>query len=220
MICPKCQTAFSTSDFEESEEYYIPEDLHYFYLVSHGKCPECSTLLVTVFRGEAEDHPSPSDYASHQIVYPQASSRPVEPEVPESYRKIFTEASLVQNLSPKASAALSRRLLQDIIRNEFQINPSSLSKEIDNFLEKNNLPSYLSEAIDAVRNIGNFAAHPLKDKNTGEIIDVEEGEAEWLLDVLESLFDFAFVQPEKLKERKIKLNKKLKKLGKPPMKTS
>jgi hypothetical protein len=48
--------------------------------------------------------------------------------------------------------------------------------------------------IDAIRNVGNFAAHPLKSTNTGLILDVEPSEAEWPLD------------------------KKLSEAGKPPMK--
>jgi uncharacterized protein Smg (DUF494 family) len=47
---------------------------------------------------------------------------------------------------------------------------------------------------------------------------VETGEAEWNLDVLESLFDFYFVQPANLKKKKDALNLKLKEAGKPPMK--
>jgi hypothetical protein len=74
------------------------------------------------------------------------------------------------------------------------------------------------ESIDAVRNIGNFAAHPQKSTATGEILEVEFGESEWLLDVLESLFDFYFVQPSILKAKRDALNKKLNDAGKPPMK--
>jgi hypothetical protein len=71
------------------------------------------------------------------------------------------------------------------------------------------LPSHLAEAVDAVRNIGNFAAHPIKSTNTGEIVDVEPGEAEWNLEVLEGLFDFYFVQPAILKKKRDALNAKL-----------
>lgn len=85
-------------------------------------------------------------------------------------------------------------------------------------LEAGQLPSFLAEGIDAVRNLGNFAAHPIKSKNTGEIVEVEEGEAEWLLDVLEGLFDFYFVQPAALREKREQLNRKLKDAGKPEMK--
>jgi hypothetical protein len=66
--------------------------------------------------------------------------------------------------------------------------------------------------------VGNFSAHPIKDQLSNEVIDVEPGEAEWSLDVLESLFDFAFVMPERAKERKSAFNKKLNAAGKPPLK--
>lgn len=63
-----------------------------------------------------------------------------------------------------------------------------------------------------------FAAHPNKSLSTGAIVDVEPGEAEWMLDVLEGLFDFYFVQPDILQKKKDALNKKLADAGKPPMK--
>ena len=55
----------------------------------------------------------------------------------------------------------------------------------------------------------------MKSTVTGAIVDVEEGEAEWNLDVLESLFDFYFVQPALTAKRKAVLNQKLKEAGKP-----
>jgi hypothetical protein len=68
-----------------------------------------------------------------------------------------------------------------------------------------------------VRVIGNFAAHQIKSKVTGQIVDVEPHEAEWNLDVLELLFDFYFVQPAVAAKRKAELNKKLKDAGKPEL---
>ncbi len=159
-----------------------------------------------------------SEIHSEEFLYPKFTTRSMEPEVPERYRRDFAEACSVLSLSPKASAALSRRLLQDIIRQDFKITHPNLAQEIEAFINLKDVPSYLAQAVDAVRNIGNFAAHPLKDTNTGEVVEVEMGEAEWLLDVLEALFDFAFVQPKRLAERKRNLNEKLKAVGKPPMK--
>lgn len=60
--------------------------------------------------------------------------------------------------------------------------------------------------------------NPIKSKSSGEVIEVEPGEAEWNLDVLESLFDFYFVQPAELKKKRDALNAKLKAAGKPEMK--
>jgi hypothetical protein len=70
----------------------------------------------------------------------------------------------------------------------------------------------------AIRNIGNLAAHPNKYVHTGEIVNVEPGEAEWLLDVLEELFDITFVQPKITQAKKDKLNQKLSALGHKHMK--
>jgi hypothetical protein len=156
---------------------------------------------------------------SERIFRPKVSGRaPIPPEVPENLAKDYIESCLVLADSPKASAALSRRCLQSLLRDYATVKPSDLSKEIDEVRAKGVLPSHLSESIDAVRNIGNFAAHPAKDKTTGEIVEVEAGEAEWNLDVLEGLFDFYFVQPAATKAKRDALNLKLQAAGKPPLK--
>lgn len=143
---------------------------------------------------------------------------PCPPEVSEKYGEDYKEACLVLSDSPKASAALSRRCLQNILRDVAKVKPATLNDEIDEILKRGDLPSYIADSIDGIRNIGNFAAHPVKSKSSGEIIEIEPGEAEWNLDVLESLFDFYFVQPAKIKSKKDALNKKLKEAGKHPMK--
>src|SRR4030088_3523806 len=103
--------------------------------------------------------------------------------------------------SPKASAALSRRCLQTILREHARVKPQDLSKEIDEVLASKQLPTHLANDIDAVRHYGNFAAHPIKSTSSGEIFSVEPGEAEWQLDLLEGLFDFYFVGPAESKRK-------------------
>lgn len=104
------------------------------------------------------------------------------------------------------------------MREKAGVTKGDLSKEIQQVIDSGKLPSHLSESIDAIRNIGNFAAHPNKSTSSGEIIPVEMGESEWLLDVLEALFDFYFVQPALLKAKRDALNQKLIDAGKPQMK--
>ncbi|NOT04738.1 MAG: DUF4145 domain-containing protein [Anaerolineales bacterium] len=152
-------------------------------------------------------------------IRPFGSNRPPCPqEVPESIALDYREACLVFPFSSKASAALSRRCLQNLLRDAAKVKPSDLSKEIQEVIDSGKLPSQLGDSIDAIRNIGNFAAHPIKGKSTGEIVDVEPEEAEWNLDVLESLFDFYYVQPAKVVKKREALNAKLSEAGKPPMK--
>jgi hypothetical protein len=121
-------------------------------------------------------------------------------------------------VSPKASAAVARRILQDVLENSFQLNARNLERQIESFVARGDVPALLAQRVDAVRKIGNFGAHPLKNTSTGEVLDVEPGEAEWLIGTLEALFDFAFIQPAKLKRQKAKLNEKLAEAGKPPLK--
>ncbi len=120
--------------------------------------------------------------------------------------------------SPKSAAALGRRCLQQLLRDKASTTSKDLADQIQEVLNSKALPSHLSEAIDAIRHIGNFAAHPIKSKSTGEIVPVELGEAEWTLNTLEQLFDFYFDQPAKTQSLRDALNLKLKDAGKPPLK--
>jgi hypothetical protein len=127
------------------------------------------------------------------MIWPRFFQRPPAPdEVPKAIREDYQEAAEVLSISAKASAALSRRCLQAALD--------------------------LAGQLDGVRNVGNFAAHPQKGVNSAEILDVEPGEAEWNLDVLDLLFDFGFVKPTIANRRVAELNEKLKAAGKPEMK--
>lgn len=226
MICPNCNIGIrfeiaGTSQIYDDEQNGKQHDFE----IAHGFCPECSCLIVTIRRGRYfqgdPNNPRTRELTPSEIevIYPQIHTpRKVESEVPEHYKTDFLEACAVMPISSKASAAINRRLLQQVLREEFGIKRKTLAEEIDDFIGKPGVPSHLSQAIDAIRNIGNFAAHPLKNTHTGEVLDVEPGEAEWLIEVIESLFDFIFVQPKRLAQRKAALDSKLASVGKPPMK--
>jgi len=57
------------------------------------------------------------------------------------------------------------------------VKPKNLAGEIQEVLDGEKLSSRLLESLDAVRNIGNFSAHPNKSQSSAEIINVEPGEA-------------------------------------------
>jgi hypothetical protein len=157
--------------------------------------------------------------AQYVLVRPKGISRaPVPEEVPTDIAQDYSEACLVLADSPKASAALSRRCLQNLLRSVASVKPGNLSNEIQQVIDSGKLPSGISDNIDAVRNIGNFAAHPIKSESTGQLVSVEPHEAEWNLEVLESLFDHYYVQPARAKKQRDALNKKLQDAKKPPMK--
>lgn len=103
-----------------------------------------------------------------------------------------------------------------VLREKGGFDQRDLAQQIDQAISSN-LPSHIRDAIDAVRHVGNFAAHPQKN-SAGMIVDVKPGEAEWLLDTIESLLDFYIVEPERLNAKRSALNEKLATIGKPPLK--
>jgi hypothetical protein len=187
------------------------------YLEPAG-CPECGKVVVTAVAVGERGKP---DVTIDVQLWPDGSSRPVPPEVEAEAAGLasdFREAVTVLPKSKKASAALSRRCLQFLLVHKAGAKQKDdLSNQIDHALPS--LPSGLAANVDAIRQVGNFAAHPTKSTATGEIVDVEDGEAEWLLDVLEELFDFYYVAPAQAKAKRDALNAKLAALGKPGLKT-
>ena len=144
------------------------------------------------------------------IVYPKASGRsPVSDDVPREFIADYEEAALILADSPMASAALSRRCLQHILREVAGVKGRNLNAEIQKVIDSNVLPSHLSNSLDMLRNIGNVAAHPTKNEIAGEIVPVDPGEAAWCLDVIELLFDFYFVRPADAERRKQAFQDKL-----------
>ena len=213
MKCPHCLENF----FENWKEEEIDSDKEGTWRIKYCKCPSCKKLIVKlkVLRFGGLKGSSSQEY----LVRPKAISRaPLPSEVPPEFANDYKEACLIIAASPKASAALSRRCLQNILREKAETTKKDLFDQIQEVIDSKKLPSYLSEDLDAVRNIGNFGAHPIKSKRTGEIIEVKPGEAEWNLNILEQLFDFYFVQPEISRKKRENLNKKLKDAGKPQMK--
>lgn len=216
--CPHCgiTVRFTEPDNRSpSGSFKDPKFEHLHTEIVTARCPSCCRPVVgmNVFSRQPNDFV----FRGSRFVYPGTPFRkPIPDNVPKQIRCDYEEAAAVFVDSEKASAALSRRCLQTLLREAAQTKSRDLADQIDEVLSK--LPGYLQQQLDAVRNIGNFAAHPIKSKSTGEIVDVEPGEAEWNLDVLDLLLDFYYIQPRIAQEKRDALNKKLAEAGKPPMK--
>lgn len=182
------------------------------------QCPQCLNVMVEL---EWHEQRVAGNWEAVEMVklYPRRGARAsAAPEVDPAIATDYNEACLVAADSPKAAAALGRRCLQNLLREKAGVKSADLSKEIQQVLDEGHLPSYLADSLDAVRNIGNFAAHPVKSRNSGEVVPVEAGEADWILDTLEALFDFFYVQPVAMERKRAALNEKLEDAGKPALK--
>lgn len=214
--CPHCGRAASafSVDTDVPQSSFSTESADGEFYVDHTVCPGCNRSQIRL----AKRTPFPNR-PIYVMAWPVGgATRAVATEVPQAIAADYQEASAVLSISPKASAALSRRILQAVLSDHLHVKKGNLAQQIDAILETERLPTHLAESIDAVRNIGNFAAHPMKAVHSGEILPVEAGEAEWTLDVLDLLFDYVFVQPALAKEKRAALEKKIAAAGKPELK--
>lgn len=173
-----------------------------------SECPSCKKPIVTA-------KITSSEKTKYSLVHPLNIVRTVPPDVPKEIGEDFLEAAAVLPISEKASAALSRRCLQNLLTDR-GYKEKDLHDQIERAIK--DLPTRIAENLDVIRNIGNYAAHPMKVESSSTIVDVEPEEASWTLDVLEELFDYYYVMPKRAEDKRKKLDEKLKAIGKPKMK--
>ena len=184
------------------------------YSITSHKCPSCKKPIMWINEIQTKNAvDQPNRKLSTTLLFPKHAVKQVPAGVPEWLAADFREAHDTLAISPKASAALSRRCLQNLIRQQEGIVEKSLCAEVDKLLKLKKLPTYLADDLDAIRQVGNFAAHPVKDLSTGEVVDVEAGEAEWTFQVLEELVKFYYVEVPKSKARRDAFNQKIKGTG-------
>jgi hypothetical protein len=224
MKCPHCGIHFhdnwNVEFFKRGNGILQPscENISGYWIYRSAYCPNCRDVTIQMALSDGNQNPR-TDW---QQVYPIGANRgPVPSEVPQEIVQDYVEACNVLPISAKASAALSRRCLQNMLH-AGGYKAKDLAREIDLLLSepdpKKALTHKLRETVDAIRNFGNFSAHPIDDKTTLQVIDVEPHEAEWCLETIEELFEHLYVGPAAAKAKKAALNAKLAAAGKLPAK--
>ena len=120
--------------------------------------------------------------------FPRFSKRmPLDKTVPEPFSADYTEACEVLAISAKSAAALARCVLQGILI-EQGYESKNLGQQIEPVLDENDpkkmLPGHIRETIDAVRHFANFAAHPITEATSLQVIEVESQEAKWCGEII------------------------------------
>lgn len=130
--------------------------------------------------------------------------------VPKVILEDYEEACKIVDKSPKASATLSRRALQGMIRDFWGIiRPKSHKGKWTLYHEiqaiKNSIDPDVWEAIDAVRKIGNIGAHMEEEINL--IIEVKPDEANKLIELIELLIEEWYINRFERKQRLVDIKK-------------
>ena len=219
MQCPNCQVSFHNREDEwESagiQDGRIDELAWACFLTL---CPKCQQLNILLQSRSAID----DEVFWEDVIYPASTTAvSVGPGVPDNLRNYYLEAAKVLEVSARASAVLSRRILQAILL-EQGYTARVLGQQIDAVLNETNpdriLPLAIRRTVDAVRKFGNFSAHPVADLETQQSIEVEPAEAEWCLEIVSALFEHYYVRPTVDQQRLAALNAKLKQAGDTPLK--
>jgi hypothetical protein len=169
--------------------------------------PDCNEYTLTSYLFETQGGWRGGNYEykegkllAHWNLIPSSEAKVFPDYIPKPILDDYNEACLIKSLSPKASATLSRRCLQGIIRDFWKISKSRLIDEIQALEEK--IDTLTWQSIDAVRKIGNIGAHMEKDINI--IVDVEPEEANLLIQLIELLLQEWYINRHE-REKKLKL---------------
>ena len=150
------------------------------------ECPSCGKISISV-HGEGKDVKSINTF-----IQPMSLATQFPNYVPQQIRSDYEEAYSIVSLSPKASATLSRRCIQSMIRDFWGIKKSKLVDEIVALAENDKVPAEQRKILHALRNIGNIGAHPEVDINL--IIDIQPDDAKKLLKVIELLIKQWYIE--------------------------
>jgi hypothetical protein len=205
MKCPHCKIEFHGTE----QQKWIANDKEASWTIVWYRCPSCELATLNLVGQKYYKETGSYEEISRKIIHPQEGIKFNAPiEVPLHIANDFNEASRVFEFSKMSASALARRCLQNIIREAIGIEKPLLSDAIQSVIDSGKLPPHISDALDMVKTTANFEKYPEKSSNPSAITDVDNVEAEWLLDVLEVLFDFYYVQPEIIRKKKESLNTK------------
>lgn len=188
--CPFCQHSVAISQSTctvhqvNSTAAYIDRNRPESIMVVFYTCPNCERFSIKVI-GESKELKD-----LHVNVYPRSEARIYPDYVPEHIRSDYEEACAIVDLSPKASATLSRRCIQGMIRDFWGITRSRLIDEINALDEV--IPATQKQALHALRKVGNIGAHP--NISASEIIDIEPADAKKLIALIEFFLNGWYVE--------------------------
>jgi len=208
-ICPFCNrpTTVTENDIKKGYSDLLVENadgerrLIYQFIVCPN--PDCKKITLKAWLHERAYDQYQNAKTGKMLKYwsliPASNAKPFPEYIPAAIISDYNEACAIKDLSPKASATLSRRCLQGILRDFWGVKPRRLVEEIDEI--KGKVDPLTWDAIDSVRGIGNIGAHMEKDINL--IIDVEPQEAQLLIGLIEILIkDWYIAKHEREKHLK------------------
>lgn len=181
--CPHCNTLAQV----EVSKYHMQGDVSVSlsgmlscesYVIIH-RCQCCGKKILWI---------------DDEYIYPDIIAEEANPDMPESVRRLYEEAGLIYNKSPRAACALLRLAVENLCQELGQVD-RDINKNIAALVQKG-LPPSIQKALDTVRVVGNKAVHP------GQIaIDVDDvNTAKMLMRLLNMIVERMITESKELEE--------------------
>jgi hypothetical protein len=188
MECPHCRAELTA----KPHVFALGIDQDGTWQVSNTRCPVCERLVVNLCTKEGCTYPA----------WPVASTRArLSEDVPPQYAADYHTAAQIIFFSEEASAALSRRSLHRFLAEKVHAGHGGLADQIRQAGLAPDLPAYLKQALSKLAALAELEPESPKSQHPEGISTVQPGEAEWLLDVLQSLYDLYFVEPARMQRK-------------------
>jgi hypothetical protein len=188
MQCPHCRYEFEA----KPHKFSLGIDRDGTWQVASTRCPTCDRLIVNLCTDSGCTYPA----------WPATLSRPwLSADIPAGLAAEYHTAAQVLAYSPEAAAAIGRRLLSGFLADYLDAGDDGLAEQIEAVLTSALLPPYLKDALATWADVAKLDPDQTKSALPQTLVAVEPGEAEWLLDVLDLLFELHFELPARMQRK-------------------
>ena len=193
--CPVC-SGFSShlwtyNPIDINKDYN--ESIKFIIIAQCQACNQFSIWITNEIRISSSGLVLYTSGATLTLIFPNVAEGIPEPnsDMPDDVKEIYIEAGEVLNISPRASAALSRLAIEKLVAH-LNAQGKDLNTQIGSLVSKG-MPIEIQQMLDSVRVIGNNAVHP------GQI-DIKDNKelALSLLSFINLIVDNRITQPKKI----------------------
>lgn len=169
------------------------ESIKFIIIAQCQACNQFSIWITNEIRISSSGLVLYTSGATLTLIFPNVAEGIPEPnsDMPDDVKEIYIEAGEVLNISPRASAALSRLAIEKLVAH-LNAQGKDLNTQIGSLVSKG-MPIEIQQMLDSVRVIGNNAVHP------GQI-DIKDNKelALSLLSFINLIVDNRITQPKKI----------------------
>ena len=169
------------------------ESIKFIIIAQCQACNEFSIWITNEIQISSSRFVLNTSDATLTLIFPNVAEGIPEPnnDMPDDVKEIYIEAGEVLNISPRASAALSRLAIEKLVAH-LNAQGKDLNTQIGSLVSKG-MPIEIQQMRESVRVIGNNAVHP------GQI-DIKDNKelALSLLSFINLIVDNRITQPKKI----------------------